>query len=247
MRLKILCCEVFYREICSLIATSPHYCDVEFLPKGLHDLDSDKMSARLQAVLDDVDAERYDAVALVYGLCNNGTAGIRASKLKLVIPKAHDCIALFMGSRSRYREYFDAHPGTYYRTSGWLERDDASGAGDTTIPQQLGMTISYEQLVEQYGEENAAFVMEAMGGGEQHYSQLTFIRMGIEGEDRFREQAREEAETRGWLFEELNGDMELLRKLIYGEWDDDTFLTLDPGESLDPSYDDDVMKTCRAE
>ena len=160
MRLKVLCCEVFYREICSLIATSPHQCDVEFLPKGLHDLGADKMSARLQACLDAVETARYDAIAMVYGLCNNGTVGLQASELPLVIPKSHDCIALFMGSRSRYREYFDAHPGTYYRTSGWLERDDASGAGEETIPQQLGLSMSYQKLVDQYGEDNAKYVME---------------------------------------------------------------------------------------
>ncbi len=243
MRLKVMCCEVFYREICSLMATSPHQCDVEFLPKGLHDLGAEKMSARLQEVLEAVDPDRYDAVAMVYGLCNNGTVGVVAPKLRLVIPKAHDCIALFLGSRGRYREYFDAHPGTYYRTSGWLERDDASSAGDTTIPQQLGLTTSYEQLVEQYGEENAKYVMEMMGGGEQHYDRLTFIRMGIEGEDRFRDQARDEAEQKQWQFEELKGDMGILRKLIYGEWDD-AFLVLEPGESLEPSYDEQVVRKC---
>jgi hypothetical protein len=242
MHLKVLCCEVFYREICSLVATSPHQCDVAFLPKGLHDLGAERMQARLQECLDAVDAERYDAVALVYGLCNNGTVGIRSKTLPVVIPKSHDCIALFMGGRDRYREYFDAHPGTYYRTSGWIERDDASGVGDTTIPQQLGIYDTYQQLVEQYGEDNAKYVMEMMGGGEQHYDRLTFIRMGIEGEDRFREQARKEAESREWTFDELEGDMSILRKLIYGEWDDDTFLVLSPGEALTPSYDEHVVK-----
>ncbi len=241
MRLNVLCCEVFYREICSLIATSPHQCDVAFMPKGLHDLGAEKMSARLQACLDAVDPERYDAVAMVYGLCNNGTVGIKASGLKLVIPKVHDCISLFMGSRSRYREYFDAHPGTYYRTSGWLEREDASGAGEATIPQQLGMTMSYQNLVDQYGEDNAKYVVEMMGGGEAHYDRLTFIRMGIEGEERFQKQACKEAADKQWTFEVLKGDMSILRKLIYGEWDDD-FLVLEPGESLVPSYDEQVVK-----
>jgi hypothetical protein len=241
MRLKVLCCEVFYREICSLIASSPHQCDVEFLPKGLHDLGASKMTARLQECLDAVDPDRYDAVAMVYGLCNNGTVGLKTTSLKLVIPKAHDCIALFLGSRSRYRTYFDAHPGTYYRTSGWLEREDPSGAGDTTIPQQLGLTMSYQKLVDEYGEDNAKYVMEMMGDGKAHYDRVTFIRMGLEGEARFQEQAREEAAEKQWTFEVLEGDMSILRKLIYGEWDDD-FLVLSPGESLAPSYDEQVVK-----
>ena len=95
--------------------------------------------------------------------------------------------------------------------------------------------------MEQYGEENAKYVMEMMGGGEQHYDRLTFVRMGIKGEDRFREQARDEAEQKQWQFEELEGDMGILRKLIYGEWDD-AFLVLEPGESLEPSYDEQVVR-----
>ncbi|MFV1980286.1 MAG: DUF1638 domain-containing protein [Rhodothermia bacterium] len=33
-----------------------------------------------------------------------------------VLPRAHDCITLLMGSRTRYLEYFKAHPGTYFRS-----------------------------------------------------------------------------------------------------------------------------------
>ena len=37
-RLKLIACEVLYREMCDAVARSPHQVDVEFLPKGLHDL-----------------------------------------------------------------------------------------------------------------------------------------------------------------------------------------------------------------
>ncbi len=242
MRLKILCCEVFFRELCSLVASSPHICDVEFLPKGLHDLGCEKMSERLQQFVDGVDAELYYAIVMVYGLCNNGTVGIRSTGCPIVIPKAHDCMTVFLGSRDRYRNCFDANPGTFYRTSGWIEREDASGAGDTTIPQQLGMTMSFPQLVEQYGEENAKYIMETMGDGVQNYDRIAYIRMGLDGEDRFVEEARQEAKRREWRFEELAGDMCLLRKLVSGDWDDD-FVVLQPGEALQPSYDEQVMKS----
>ena len=35
MRLRLISCEIFFREMCALIARSPHTIDVEFLPKGL--------------------------------------------------------------------------------------------------------------------------------------------------------------------------------------------------------------------
>jgi hypothetical protein len=37
MRLRIVACEIFFRELCHLASRSPRKVDVEFLPKGLHD------------------------------------------------------------------------------------------------------------------------------------------------------------------------------------------------------------------
>jgi hypothetical protein len=239
--LKILCCEVFYREVCGLVAESPLRCDVEFLPKGLHDLGSERMVARLQERVDACDDGPWTGVALVYGLCNNGTVGLRARKHRLVIPRAHDCIALFLGDRHRYRRLFDAHPGTYYRTTGWIERADAAGAGEETVPQKLGLFMRYEELVEKYGEDNARYIMDTMGDATANYDRLAFIRMGLACEDRFRAMAEEEARRKGWAFEEIPGSMALLRKLTRGEWDDD-FLLVEPGHTLRASHDDGVMK-----
>ena len=38
MQLKLIACEIFYREMCAAVARSPNQVDVEFLPKGLHDI-----------------------------------------------------------------------------------------------------------------------------------------------------------------------------------------------------------------
>ena len=37
MRLKLISCEIFYREVCAAVARSVNQVDVEFLPKGLGD------------------------------------------------------------------------------------------------------------------------------------------------------------------------------------------------------------------
>ena len=42
----------------------------------------------------------------------------------LVVPRAHDCITLFLGSKERYLDYFQTHPGVYFKTSGWIERGE---------------------------------------------------------------------------------------------------------------------------
>ena len=117
MRLKLISCEIFYREMCAAVARSPHRIDIEFLPKGLHDIGSKKMLERLQEAVDHV--ENYDAVLLGYALCNNGLAGLTARSLPLVLPRAHDCITLFLGSKERYLEYFSDHPGVYPADTGF--------------------------------------------------------------------------------------------------------------------------------
>ena len=241
MRLKILSCEVFHREVCHLMSVSPHTCDAEFLPKGLHDLGTDKMLPRVQERVDAVETGMYDAILLIYGLCNNGVAGLRAGHTPLVIPKAHDCITLFLGDAKRYQDVFHRHPGTYYRTTGWLERSDASGAGDETVSQKLGLAMQYDELVRQYGEENARYVMETMGDLTANYDRLAYINMGLPGEEAFRDMARAEADERGWSFEEIEGDLGLLRKLVNGDWDD-RFVIVQPGMSLRATHDDGVMK-----
>jgi hypothetical protein len=78
MRTKLIACEVFFRELCHVMARASTQVDVEFLPKGLHDLPATAMRGRLQERIDAVPEGRYDAIVLAYGLCNNGTAGMIA-------------------------------------------------------------------------------------------------------------------------------------------------------------------------
>ena len=51
-KLKFIGCEIIYREACFLAATSPAQVDVEFLRKGLHDLETPDMVSRVQAAID---------------------------------------------------------------------------------------------------------------------------------------------------------------------------------------------------
>ena len=134
MRLKLLACEIFNREISALMADSPHQIDVEFLPQKLHDIGRVRMKKQLSEYLATVDEDLYDALLLAYGLCSGGIAGLATEKIPLVVPRAHDCITLFLGSRGRYQEYFFANGGTYFMTTGWFEHDSALNAGAEMMP-----------------------------------------------------------------------------------------------------------------
>jgi len=242
MRLRLIVCEIFYREICDAVSRSPHTVDVEFLPKGLHDIGSGPMLDRLQTAVDGVDASRYETLLLGYGLCNNGIAGLRARALPIVIPRAHDCIALFMGSRNRYLDYFNANPGVYFKTSGWIERGSEAGElRQISIMNRIGLDRTFEDLVAKYGEDNARFLWDQIYDTTRNYSRLTYIEMGVGPDERFEREMRGEAERRGWTFEKIPGDMRLLRRLVEGPWNDEDFLTLEPGQRVRATYDETII------
>ncbi|MBI3910225.1 MAG: DUF1638 domain-containing protein [Armatimonadetes bacterium] len=242
MRLKLISCEVLYREMCLAAVRSPNVVDIEFLPRGLHDLGAARMQALVQAALDRVDATQYDAALFGYGLCNNGLVGLRAPAVPLVVPRAHDCITLFLGSKERYLEYFNAHPGVYFKTTGWIERDrNPEDLSQLSIQRLTGMDISYEQLVARYGEENARYLYEMLGDRTRNYSQFTFIEMGVEPDDSFEQRTREEAARRGWKFEKVQGDLSLIQHLLDGDWNEDEFLMVPPGYRVAASYCGDII------
>jgi hypothetical protein len=160
------------------------------------------------------------------------------------VPRAHDCITLFLGDKQRYLTYFQGHPGVYFKTSGWIERgNDLEQYKPDSIAQKSGMSMTYEELVAKYGEDNAKFLFDQLCNMTRNYSQYTFIRMGVEPDDRFERQARDEAASRGWKFELLEGDLRLITDLVDGRWDDERFLVVRPGERIAPSYDDKIIKT----
>ncbi len=240
-KLKYIGCEIIYRETCKLVADSPFRIDIEFLKKGLHDLETHEMVARLQKTVDAVSADDdYKAIILGYARCNDGLVGLSARSIPLVIPKAHDCITFFFGSRGAYQAYFDAHPGTYYHTTGWLERNDAEIEGQPGVMRRLGLDQSYEQMVEKYGKEEADFIMETVGGGLEHYDRHCYLQMGVMDETPFIEESRRRAEEQGWIFELRKGDWTLLEKLFYGRWDDD-FLIVPPNRRIIARNDSEVL------
>lgn len=230
--------------MCAVVARSPNQVDIEFLPKGLHDLHAAAMLAKLQEAVDRTPVGTYNAIVLGYALCNNGLNGLVARTQPLVLPRAHDCISLFLGSRERYREYFFANPGVYFKTTGWIERDQSEGdLRQLSIQHEAGMDRTYQDLVDQYGEENAKYLYEQLYDFTRHYRQITYIEMGVEPDDRFERQSQDLAKERGWSYAKVPGNMRLIQCLVDGLWADADFLTVPPGHRVVASQDDGIVRS----
>lgn len=191
-----------------------------FLDYGLH-ATPNRLTTAVQEQIDQIDAPSL--VMLGYGLCGNGLDGIRAGKHILLIPRADDCIAIFLGSYQDYRREFDSIPGTYYLTKGWLE------SGSNPLKE-------YQRYVEKYGQDTADWVMDQQY---RHYKRLAFVAHDTEDMDHYRPLAVEVArfcERWGMNYEEILGSDRYLSRLVEVAYALDTadgeFTVVPPGGTL---------------
>ncbi len=167
---SIIGCKVMWRELCHFAAASKNWFDFRFLPWGLHSEPSE-LRVEVQKAIDATPEDTYDAILLGYGLCSNGLMGIRARHTPLVIFRGHDCITCFLGSKERYRAYFDRKPGTYWYTPGWIENHRAPG--------RQRYEDARKHYAEKYGEDNADYLMEMEQDWFRKYTTAAYIDLGI--------------------------------------------------------------------
>jgi hypothetical protein len=244
MRIKFIGCRVMCREIAYLTYNSKTIVDADFLKQGLHDT-PEKLNAMLQREIDKTDEEasevgtrlyknKYDAVALGYGLCSNALVGLRSRRQVLVVPRVHDCVSLLLGSRETYRKYFDAYDGgIYWYSCGWLEHSE--------MPSRERLDRTRERYIERFGEKNAETLIEMETSWMKKYRLCAYISWPALDNPEHREYSRECAKYLGWEFEELTGSEELLRDMVEGRWDEKYFLVVPPGSVITRCYDEDIV------
>jgi hypothetical protein len=139
-----------------LAAHSPHSVHIRWMPTDLHTQPQRDLRPALQAEIDKIEQETdgCDAILLGYGLCSMGTAGLKSRSISLIIPRAHDCITMLLGSREKYQEIFEKYSGgVYWYSPGWIEQFKTPGRG-------YDEQAKYMEYVEKYGEEDRRLIIE---------------------------------------------------------------------------------------
>ncbi|HBQ64401.1 MAG TPA: hypothetical protein DD727_05685 [Clostridiales bacterium] len=237
LRYKLISCEVFTRETCMAIATSPHLVDPEFTPKESHtypEVLRGDIQKRITQAENDPHFD-YDAILLGFGLCGNSVLGLQTEKLPLVIPRAHDCCTIFLGSKARFLEEFKDRLSCPWSSPGYQER---VRKGTKSLEY---VSSAYKDLTDQYGEDNAAYIWATLHPNDKHeHIFIDIPELSHLGHlERFKASPdRQEPVV-------LQGDMRLLRILVSQDWVTvpvvdalaDEFLVVPPGRSITASYD----------
>jgi hypothetical protein len=217
--IAIISCAVF-QHLFEEMLPDELQAEATFLDYGLHVVPNN-LRATVQATIDAIPTP--SRVVLGYGLCGNGLRDIHARDHTLLIPRADDCIAILLGSYQAYMAEFNANPGTYYLTKGWLE------SGSDPLREQ-------QKLVEKYGEETGNWIMDQQY---RHYKRLVLVGTSEADLAAYRPRAIAVAEycaRWGMVYEEILGSNEYFRKLMaaipFQTETDEDFLVILPGEVI---------------
>lgn len=249
---KLLSCKLLNRELSLLASQSENYIDITWMRQELH-ATPDALRTALQAEIDSIESgedmhsadyrtergrqqKKLDAILFGYGLCSNAVVGLHSSKVPLVIPRGHDCTTLLMGSKEGYREYFDAVKGTSFISQGWADHGFES-------EEERDLEALRQRYMEEYDDEDAVeFLMEMAKNSMVHYSCLTCIFWPEFPRQRLEEMGRRHAAENNWEFKTYEGSSSLLRDMLEGRWDEEKFLVVQPGQTVQPSYDRLIIK-----
>jgi hypothetical protein len=207
---KIIACAAVIEEMLPIMPPQMNY---EVLDFSLH-VNPDELRITLQSAIN-ASASSTETIILGYGLCARAVVGLKAEDCTLIVPRVDDCIAIFLGSQSVYYKEQRSVPGTYYLTKGWLK------SGDTLFDE-------CDVLTKQYGQDKARFLINQIL---KNYARLVFIDTGQPDLGSYRAQAHDIAERFGLRYEEIQGSDTLIRKMIFGPWDDD-FVIVHPGQAI---------------
>ena len=242
LKLKVIACKVMARELAMVSWNCKNTLDITTIRQKYHDVPV-KLRDLLQAEIDRIESgndpytneeDDFDAIILGYGLCSNAVAGLRSKKYKLVIPRAHDCTTIFLGSKEKYSQVFLKYKGTYFYNRSWAE----------LLPDQGEDLLrkKYQEYMEQFEDEDTVdYLMEMEKNMLAHYNNAAYITWPEIEDEEYKDIIKDMAKEKNWNYIELEGSSDLLYRLVNGDWNEEDFLVVEPGQTVVNTGDEDII------
>jgi N-methylhydantoinase A/oxoprolinase/acetone carboxylase beta subunit len=231
-KIHVIACAVLARDIKEVARDLDLTLETRFVEAGLHE-NPHKLNQQVQQAIDHIcyqgDADR---IIIGYGVCGKGTVGLTSRDVPLVIPKVHDCIALFLGGDAAYQEQFKTYPGTYYLSAGWCEEKAVP------VSQRRGRAwfgdrqLVYEDVKMAHGQTAADHTFAFLNSWQKNYQRAAFIETRSGQAARYERMAKEMAEEYGWRFERIKGDQSMIRQMLTVTQSTPGILVVPPGHTI---------------
>lgn len=204
MKTVIIACKTIEQELLAAMDQVGCRYPVLWLESGLHNW-PDQLRQRIQQLLDGCDG--FHRVLLAMSFCGNSVVGLRTHDFQLVIPRCDDCITLLLGASARQQA-----KATYFLTEGWLKGE-------------RNLWTEYTHCLFKYGEKRGKKIFSTML---RHYDHLALLDTGCFDRESTEKQVREIAETLELKYISLEGNLDHLKQLLEGPWEDDRFVSVPP-------------------
>ncbi|MBI9107504.1 MAG: DUF1638 domain-containing protein [Spirochaetales bacterium] len=234
--IKLIACGVLENELQAAAEELNISISADYLEAGLHE-QPDRLKRELQQAVDRVTAcppeqgGSWDAIVIGYGLCGRGTVGLRAGSIPLIIPRVHDCISLFLGSKEIYNRQFKQNPGTFYMTDGWYEHKTQP----MSIKKKQGrlegnwdISAGFDAMKKKYGRGNAEEIYNFLNSWKRNYSRSVYIDTGTGDGSLYESYTRDLASELGWDYEKIDGSPELFNSMLTAGVTDENILVVPP-------------------
>jgi len=185
---------------------------VIYMEPGLHEKPA-KLKNALQETIDSI--SNVDFILLAYALCGNGLLGLTSKQASLVLPQYHDCLAMLLGSDERYRANLGTEMGALFLTGGWMKHFN---------PKQK----FYEVLVPKLGPEKALRFSKRVFA---NYKRFALIQTEADDQEAVFREMEEQAQFFDLQTHRIHGTLDVLRKLVKGQWDE-RFQVISPGNEI---------------
>jgi hypothetical protein len=171
IKIGIVACDIFKREIESLVKDDPDVVHCEFLEFALH-VNSDEMR---QTVLDKVNAlqGKVDAVFIGYAICQKLNGLPKETKVPSFMLEGDDCISVLLGPVD-YAKEKAVCTGTWFSTPGWAEQGMAAVIKelhlDSMVDEGYDPMYFVDMIFQSYGR---CLYIDTGVGDTKHYEELS--------------------------------------------------------------------------